>query len=115
MATTDPANLIQRLQGQVENATDRVVKTFDEHFTKLVPHGILDEKVPPDEELMEYIALAQDPDPVKASHGWIDARAGQYGAPVATTMYTKWVIRNQERVDKLVREREGGEDVGPLP
>lgn len=86
----------------MDASLERTVKTLNERLDKLVPHGLGEEKVPPQQELMEYIStIANTPDPIQASVQWIDQTAAQYGYPRARTMYVEMVKRNEAAMAKL--------------
>jgi len=98
-------DFVQKMNASIDAALERITGVFNERLDKLVPHGLMDEPVPRDEELTEYVStIAVAPDPTAASIKWIDQTAQQYGHPRARTMFAEYVKRNEKAMAKLAEQ-----------
>jgi hypothetical protein len=98
-------DLTKMLEGVMNRSLETATKVFNERLDKLSPHGLGEEKVPPEDELREYIAtIAATDDPAKAGRMWISQTAEQYGYPKARTMYVEYTKRNEQALAKLVEK-----------
>lgn len=95
-------DIVKRIEGIAQNVFGRLEGIVG-NLGPQVEREIGSERVPPDEELSEYImTIAQAPDPVKAATDLIKEWEGSMGGlQRAQTAFVEYVERNEKRIQKL--------------
>lgn len=90
-------SVLKRVEGALESSLDRIA-----------PRAIGSQRVPPEQELEEYLlSVADTPNPEAALWERYSDLAQQYGPPVARRMIIEYVEQNEAALKRLVERKEG--------